>query len=136
MINLNDKLKKGLLKHFVDTTAINVIATPTMVAVERFNPLKEIPEEISINARVFGLGLGYLGLCYAIAKGRDFSRKFFKINDKTREYIQFIHDAVYLATFNTFFCPMLYYASGSRDIKEITTGTALNIFLDWVLVHQ
>lgn len=127
-LNLKDnftKLKSGFIENFIDSTAINVVGFPACAAWER--GLAGMSYELSLNARLNGLYLGYLGVASIISKGREFSRKLFKINDETKESLQYIHDTAYLAAFNLGFCPILYYASGSRDLKEIAMGTLGNI---------
>jgi len=86
-------------------------------------------DEISMNARLIGVSLAYAGIGSAISKGRDLWRKSFNLTDKTNEKIQILHDTVYMAAFNLIAGPIIYYASGSRDLKEIAAGTALGIVI-------
>jgi len=121
----------NLKYHVVDSTALLAESTPIFAAFE--TGLAGMSDEISINARLFSAGLIYFGgMGYAYAKGRDLSRKLFKIKDTTREKIQGFHDAVYSGAFSLAVAPVIYFASGARDPKEIAIGTAGAIALGLV----
>lgn len=136
-----DKSKKFLKFHLVDATAINVLAVPVCAAMEISTKLcgliskipyvdvSSIPAEVSLKTRAYAIGLGYLGLGFVLSKGRDISRKLFKVKENSKESLQWVHDAAYLMGFNAIVNPLLYYVSGSRDLKEVIGGTlALSIF--------
>lgn len=117
-----NKIIDNLKYHFIDSTAMLAESTPIFAAFE--TGLAGMSDEVSINARLFSTGLSYLGMGYAYAKGRDLSRKLFKIKETTKEKIQGLHDSVYLSAFNLVVAPLIYFASGTRDPKEIAIGTA------------
>ena len=125
-------MKKGLIEnlkyHLVDSTALLAESTPVFAAFEK--GLAGMSDEVSITARLLATGLTYfggMGLVYA--KGRDFSRKLFKITEKTSEKKQSIHDALYLTAFNGVVSPLFYLASGARNIDEIAIGTGASMVL-------
>ncbi len=122
------KAVDNLKYHVVDSTALLAESTPIFAAFE--TGLAGMSDEISMNARLFAAGLTYLGgMGYAYAKGRDLSRKLFKIKDTTKEKIQSFHDAAYLGAFNLVAAPAIYLIVGARDPKEIAIGTASAIAL-------
>ena len=112
----------SLKEHLVDSTAILAIGTPISAAFE--TGLAGMSDDVSINARLIAVGLTYAGMGSVVSKGRDLYRKCFGITDRTKERVQQINDAIYLATLNSALGPAFYYASGSRDWKEIAIGTA------------
>ena len=118
---IKDWIKHNSKAYLIDSTAVCTVANPIYALIE--TNVAGMSDETSIKARILGTLLTYVGMGSAISKGSDFSRKLFKITDKTKEKIQFIHDATYLAAFNAAIGPIFYYASGSRDPKEIALGT-------------
>lgn len=117
------KLKENLKYHIIDSTAMLAESTPIFAAFE--TGLAGMSDEVSINAKLFAAGLTYLGgLGYVYAKGRDLSKKLFKIKDATKEKIQGLHDAVYSGAFNLIVVPAIYFVSEARNIEEIAIGTA------------
>jgi len=125
MVNNKEKIKDWVKNnsklHLIDSTAILTIGTPISAAMEV--GLAGMSDEVSMNARLIAVGLYYGGLGSIVSRGRDLWRKGFKITDTAKERIQFIHDAAYLTAFNSVFNPVFYYASGSRDLKEIAIAT-------------
>jgi len=120
-------LRRHLEYHLVDSTAISATSAPLAAAVETF--AIGMAPEISVNARIIGTALAYAGLGTIISKGRDAWRKAFKINHDTSEKIQHVYDAAYSVAFNSVFCPLFYYASGSRDLKEIALATGVGMVM-------
>ncbi len=116
-----NKIGRGIVKHIVDTTALNTLANPIFGALEVFK--YDMSDNVSFNSRVFGSVLGYCGTAYIISMGRTISRKLFNIRETSNEIVQFIHDGVGIATFNAFFCPIMYNCSGETDKEKIVTGT-------------
>jgi len=116
------KLKRFLKKQISDSTAILVESTPIFAAFE--TGVAGMSNDVSINARLLAGGLSYSGMGYAYGKGRDLWRKGFGITDKTKESIQTVNDLLYTASFNLAISPLMYFISGSRDLKEIAIGTA------------
>lgn len=117
------KVARGLRFHLVDATALLAESTPVLAAFEI--GIAGMSVHVSLNARIFAAGLTYFGgTGYIYARGRDLSRKIFRIHDHTKEKIQHFHDSAYLGAFNLVFAPLLYLASGARNFKEISIGTA------------
>ena len=120
------RTKDILELHLVDCTALLAESTPVLAAFE--TGIAGMSVQVSMNARLLAAGLTYFaGTGYLYAKGRDLSRKLFKVRDTTGERIQGAHDAAYLGAFNLVFAPLLYVASGARNLKEISIGTAAAI---------
>lgn len=120
------RLKRGVEFHLVDATALLAESTPVLAAFE--TGIAGMSVQVSLNARIIAASLTYFGgTGYLYAKGRDLSRKLFKIQDGTKERIQHFHDSAYLGAFNLVIAPLLYVASGARDRKEIAIGTATAI---------
>jgi len=127
--NKSKEFAKNKLKyHLVDSTSLLAESTPFFAAYEK--GLARMSDELSINARLFAAGLTYLGgMGYVFAKGRDVYRKLLNITDKSKEKVQTLHDAIYTGSFNSVVAPLIYFACGSRDIKEIAIGTGCAIGL-------
>ncbi|MBT3408238.1 hypothetical protein HOK68_03195 [Candidatus Woesearchaeota archaeon] len=124
---MNDKssIKNTISKYFVESTAISLEANLAFAIHE--TQFSGMSNEVSINARLIASTIGYLGLAKGLSWGRKKSQELFKITEETSEKIKIIHDIGYLAAFNVVFSPILYYCSGSRDIKEIAIGTVGSI---------
>lgn len=121
-----EKIRNTLALHFVDSTAILAESTPVLAFFE--TRIAGMSNQVSINARVLAAGLTYFaGTGYIYARGRDLSKRVFGVTDQTRERLQAIHDAAYLGAFNLVIAPLIYLASGARDIREIAVGTAAAI---------
>jgi hypothetical protein len=117
------RLKAGVHLHLVDATALLAESTPVLAAFE--TAIAGMSVAVSLNARLIAACLTYFGgTGYIYARGRDVSRRVFKIGDKTREKIQHFHDSAYLGVFNLIIAPPLYFVSGAREIREIAIGTA------------
>jgi hypothetical protein len=119
---LVQKVKANFKDHLASSTAVNVVATPTLALFETYGV--GMSDDLSINARLLGIGVVYAGIGYLVSKTRDLSRRLFKIYDTTKEQIQIVHDAAHLVAFNAVTGPFFYLAAGSRDWKEILAGTA------------
>jgi hypothetical protein len=125
------KAKSLLQLHFVGSTAILAESTPVLAAFETL--IAGMSVHVSMNARLLAAGLTYFGgTGYLYAKGRDLSRRLFAVRDTTSERIQGTHDATYLGAFNLVFAPLLYAASGARNLREISIGTATAIAFGFV----
>lgn len=121
--NICEKVKRGIQFHLIDATALLAESTPVLAAFETF--FAGMSVRVSLNARILAAGLTYFGgTGYIYAKGRDLSRKMFRIRGDTKERKQHFHDSAYLGAFNLVFAPLLYLASGARDAKVIAIGTA------------
>lgn len=125
--NLWGKVKRyatpeKLKYHISDSTAMVAEATPVFAAFE--TGIAGMADGASLNARIIGSILCYMGMGSAYGKGRDAWRKLFKITDSTKERVQYVHDMAYAAAFNIAVGPPIYLISGVRNIKEIIIGTA------------
>ncbi len=127
--NLAGKITTGLKYHIVDTTALNTLANPIFQALEV--TVYRMSDQVSLNARVFASTVGYLGVGFVLARGRDLSRYVFGITNKTKEKVQRLHDKTYLTVFNAGFAPTMYVCSGEADPIKIGTGTAIAMALGW-----
>tara|TARA_Y100000034_G_C6854037_1_gene387816 strand:+ start:160 stop:819 length:660 start_codon:yes stop_codon:yes gene_type:complete len=123
--NYGKKAKDGITQHLVDSTGMSAEFSPIFAAFE--TGIVGMSDDISINARLIATGLVYGGMGSILSKGRDGWRKMFNVSDSTKERVQAFHDTAYLAAFNVVASPLLYYASGSRDLEEIAFGTACSI---------
>ncbi|MBU1111852.1 MAG: L-alanine exporter AlaE [archaeon] len=114
-------LKKNAKKHVIDTTAMLTESNPAFAAFEV--GIAGMSDDVSIKSRFVAAGLAFGGLGLIYARGRDLSRRLFKITDQTSEKKQFIHDSLYNALFSACVAPPIYLASGARDWKEIAIAT-------------
>jgi len=126
------KVKDVLVKHVVDTTALNTTANPLLGSLEV--TLFQMTDDNSLDARLFATKWGYLGLAAAFSKGRDVSKNYFNITDESNERDKKAHDAKYAIAFNTVFAPIMYW--GEPDIGKFAAGVgtvmALSPFLGMV----
>ena len=126
-MSYKNKLADSLKYHIVDSTAALAEATPVFSAFEV--GIAGMSNATSINARILAAGIFYAGAGYLFGKGRDLSRKLFKITDQTKERMQQIHDIGYTAAFNFAISPPLYAISQTLagediNLKKIAIGTA------------
>src|SRR3989338_2385030 len=131
------KLKEGLKYHLVDSTALLTSSTPVYAAMEV--GIVGMSDQVSLGSRLSGAVITYGGIGWAFAKGRDLSRRFFSITDKTRERIQTLHDSLYTAVFNGVMTPPLYLAMGADTNQAIFGGlsaAALSIPMGPVLGYS
>lgn len=124
--NVKEKLKY----HLVDSTAIIAESTPIYALFEKCNPIAPMSDDMSLNARLLAMGLAFSGMASAYSRGRDFSKKLFKITDQTKEKIQGAHDIAYNILCNLVFAPPIYaisqiLAGEDLDITKIATGTGI-----------
>lgn len=115
--------------HVIDTTAILASTNPIYAFFE--NVVVGMSDEVAISARLFASLTAYLGGGSLASRGRDLSRKIFKINDRTKEKIQTTHDALYLAALNGTFAPIIYKLSGANTSDTIE-GTLFTMGLSLV----
>ena len=106
--------------HIVDSTAALVSTNPIFAVFE--NAVWGMSDQVSLKARLFATGITYAGVGSLLSRGRDFSRKVFKIKDTTTEKIQTFHDAAYLIGFNAILAPIMYSTAGANT-QEIIEGT-------------
>jgi hypothetical protein len=124
---LVERVKDNLVYHAVDSTALLAETTPIYAAFEIW--VAGIPEDVSQNARLISVGVMYCGLGFMYGKGRDLWRNVFRINSKTKERTQLIHDLAYTGIYSLILAPPIYIASGASSLKEIIAGTALAVVL-------
>ena len=103
-----EKTVDGLKSHVIDTTGILAEVHPIFSAMEVASGMSA---EASINARALVTTLNYAGLGYVYSKGRDFSRKAFKITADSPESVQNVHDTMYSGMFCILLSPPIYAAS-------------------------
>lgn len=113
------KIKEGLAYHIVDSTALLAPTHPIFSAMEV--GVYGMSDKVSIDSRLLVTGLTYAGLGSAFTKGRDLSRRLFKITGKTRETIQNFHDSAYTFVFNSIAMPPIYLSMGA-SVKEAVIG--------------
>lgn len=113
----NNKLVDNLKQHVVDSTALLVESNPLYCALEV--GIAGMSVATSMNARILATGIAYAGVGSLLSKGRDLSRKLFKITDQTKERIQCIHDIGYTAAFNLVTCPPMYAVSQTLAGEDI-----------------
>lgn len=121
---MNQKLENlvhGVKRHISDGTAVNVVYSPLYALME--TSFAGMSHAHSQDSRLLGAAIVYAGLGNLVGKGRDFSKKMFKIDDNTPEKIRKIHDVIYLAATPLLINPPFYLAVGVRDVKEIAIGT-------------
>lgn len=120
-------IKKNSKFYASDTTAMLTESHPVFTAFEV--GVAGMSNAMSINARLIATAVAFGGIGYVYGKGRDFSRKVFKITDETKERKQHFHDIAYTAAFNLVISPPMYIASQllageDLDFKKIAIGTA------------
>lgn len=119
------KVKPGLKKYLIDSTAILTVTTPLFATFETF--IAGMSIENSINSKFVAVGLTYAGMGRLFTSSLDLSRKVFNIGPETSEKIKHFHDASYSAAYNLLICPAFYYVSGVRDLKQIAIGTGIGV---------
>ena len=109
-----------------DSTSLLTTTSPIYASFEV--GIAGMSDEVSIKARLMAAGLSYFaGMGWAFGKTRDISRKYFKINDQTSEKTQAFHDSLLSGAFNLVVAPIIYYACGVSDPKQLAIGTATAI---------
>ena len=120
---LKEWIKTTLKYHIADSTAMIIESTPVFAVFE--TGIADISDDVSLNARFIAAGTIYGGVGWIYGKCRDLWRKGFHINNETKEKVQQLHDFVYTGVFNLGLLPALYFAAGTRDIKEMAIGTGV-----------
>jgi hypothetical protein len=136
----------GLKKHLIDTTGVVAAANPFMSILE-VSPLNNMTVWESVNARITGTALFYAGLGSVFSKGRDLSKRIFKIKGKSEETLNWLHDAVYGIGFGFAVShliypvasymageqlnyPKIFNASAIAGISSIPIGMAAGYYID------
>lgn len=113
------KVTEGAKYHIVDTTALLTSTSPIYAAMEV--GISGMSDEVSIGSRTTVAALSYFGMGLAFARGRDISRRIFKITNDTKERLQVFHDAAYATAFNSVIAPPIYFSMGA-DLKQAVIG--------------
>ena len=117
------KIYNAMKCHMIDTTAFLMVCHPVMAAFEV--NVADMSNETSMSARLLSTAFNYGGLGSVYSKGRDLSKRIFKITKDTNERMKEIHDTIYCIAFNTLVQPPFYYLAGSRNAREIAIGTTV-----------
>lgn len=115
-----ESLLESVKKHLVDSTAIYASSTPIYTLFE--NVVLGMSDNVSMSARATTGVLTYLGMGFAISKGRDISKGLFGIDNSSSGRAQTFHDAAYLTGFTTVVSPFVYAVSGA-SLEENVAGT-------------
>jgi len=116
------KIRKALnigKNYVVDTTGLFLASTPIYAGMEVFGAGMDVAT--SLESRLKVALLGYLGMGFVYAKGRDLSRKIFKLKDTSKEWKQTLHDSIYNVAFNFSFAFPVYLSSGA-DLETALKG--------------
>ncbi len=122
------KVLTGIKHYAVDTTGLLLASTPIYAAMEVFASGMSVAT--SLEARLKVAQLGYLGMGIAYAKGRDFSKKIFKIDAQAPKWKHIVHDSIYNVSFNIAFVTPIYLSSGAnleQTIKGVAGASALGL---------
>ncbi|MFK7806120.1 MAG: hypothetical protein AB8G95_31105 [Anaerolineae bacterium] len=116
-----EKAGQFVLRHLVDSTAILMAMTPIYIFVELV--ILRMSVDVSFRARLVIVSMTYLGTGLLVAKGRDFSKRFFGLDQLgVAERKILVHDLFYLVAFNAFFGPIVYLLSRA-SWTELIQGT-------------
>ena len=117
------KVTNGVKNYLVDTTGLLLASTPFYVEMEIL--ASGMSSATSFESRFKDSCLAYAGayagLGIVYAKGRDFSKKIFKIDEQSAAKKHNIHDSIYNAAFNIAFSVPLYLSSGA-DLEQTAKG--------------
>jgi hypothetical protein len=132
-------VERNWKNHLSDCVSMISSTTPIFIAFETnagkllgkvpYLDAKDLNDDLSLAARMKIFKWSLLGLAYAYMGLNKVSRKVFNVDDKSSEFKQVTHDAIYTIGFNGVVAPLLYYASGARDLGEILAGTAIAMAL-------
>ncbi|MDP2925176.1 MAG: hypothetical protein Q8N99_02275 [Nanoarchaeota archaeon] len=111
------KLKKLSLEIIVDASAVTSLGNPVYSLIE--TQFLGFTDQESINAKLYGTAISYLGLGYIYARTMDLSQKLFGVKDKKSKSLKKLHDILYTGAFNFVLTSGIYYKSGKTDLKEL-----------------
>lgn len=124
----------GLLKkakrYAVDVVAITAVTTPVLSALETM--VAGMSTEVSVKARILGIGLSVAGVASIFTYGREYFKRMLGKDMNGNNLPAFTYDARYAAFFAAALSPFFYGVAGSRDIVEIVAATALNTGIAYV----
>jgi len=110
----------GNIKNYlVDTTSLLILSNPMYASLETF--ISGMDVKTSLESRIKVSLLAYTGLGFLYVKGRDFSKKVFKVNEKSSEKTHALHDSLYNVTFNVSASFPIYLTSGA-NMNQATVG--------------
>jgi len=104
-------------QHIVDTTSSFASTLPLFVFME--NVVLGMPDAVSMKARGTVLLLNYAFMGSVYSRGRDLSRRVFKVTQESLARTQAIHDTGYLMGFCAAMSPALYWFSGASTKENI-----------------
>ncbi|MEM4331354.1 MAG: L-alanine exporter AlaE, partial [Candidatus Anstonellales archaeon] len=115
-------------KYFIDNIAIVSEANPVFAFFEVF--ISNLSVKTSLNSRILGTFITFIGFGTIFSKGRDMWRKIFRVNQKTNEKIQAFHDFIYAGILNLVTMPPTYalsqyMANEELDMKKILTASVI-----------
>ena len=119
---------KGIKNYLVDTTGLLATAMPLYAGVEVFGA--GMSAATSLEARLKVAQLSYLGMGFIYSKGRDLSRRIFKVNGDSPELKKVVHDSIYQVVFNGIMGVPIYLSSGAsleEAIKGVTATSVLSL---------
>ena len=109
----------AIKEHARDSAVICVGMCPCYAAIECL--IVDMDCNLSLTARAYGAIFTFLGTGKVYAKGRDLWHRKFNVPDG--RVVRGIHDALYGAAFNLVFAPVLYVASGERDLHHLVVSS-------------
>jgi len=123
---LKNNWKRGLNYHLVNTTALVTVSNPAYCIADLY--FTQISHAQSVGAKISGSGMAYAGLGLITMGGLTLSRKAFRVTNKSNEWIQWIHDTLYMATISALLAPVIYSFSGTTNTSDLR-DVAWNGFL-------
>lgn len=124
-----ERLKYELKEHVADSTSIIALTMPIQATIESFGANMSL--EVSLNSRLFGVALTYMGLS-RIAKLRDYVIDRFDLKNKSKA-IQLGHDMLYGLVIGPTVKTGIYLAAGETDWKKIAIGALGTTFTSAIL---
>lgn len=124
------ELFKKAKRYAVDVAATTALATPVLAGLETM--VAGMSTEVSLKARVLGVGLSVAGVSSIFTYGREYFRRMLGKDMNGNNLPAFTYDARYAAFFAAALSPFFYGVAGSRDIVEIGVATALNTGIAYV----
>ena len=123
-------IAKKLKRYAVDVVATTAVATPVLSALETM--VAGMSNEVSIKARILGVGLSVAGVATIFTYGREYFRRLFGRDMNGNNLPAFTYDARYAAFFAAALSPFFYSVAGSQNIVEMGVATALNTGLAYI----
>lgn len=114
-------LYEGLKHYITDTTGLLLSSTPIYATMETLGA--GMSSATSLEAKLKVAGLAYCGFGILYAKGRDLSRKVFKVTPEKSEFAKSVHDSIYNIAWNIPLATAIYLTSGA-DLEQTAKGVA------------